>query len=533
MRAIVALAAALAGWSGVARGADAAPGVDAAPWHVAVIFAGGQEPADYQADIDENLIELTRLRPGPRLRLSIHRELPDRSVTYVVSPPGTPSGGVGVGRPRSPGPLFFRPDLATSPLLPLAGSLVVGPPTSSPILADPRRLRAFLGAAFPDPRARRLLVVYAHGQAYDGLRGVALTALRANLARAMPARGGGSAPPLDVLWLDSCYMASLEAAYELRGLAPYYVSSESSEFSAGLPFDALQALALGRTPAEASLELARRFLESYSYLRGGSQRRAVATSAATLSVIETARLEPLVAALGAMAAAAGRLAPEVRAELLRSAGRRDLDELYLTDLGRLLLAMAGNPRTPLPVREEARRALALLELGVGAERRGALVTNPRIALEPPSPGALAVFGYEGWRRGYQGDEAALAAIPPAMRPELFVPGPAGRSWPARPLADRAFVAPFAPGLNRLQVFFADPVTRRPLTPVASYARISDLAVFVAASPFNPVRLNGYTQAAGRAAERFTGLNVLDPLKDAASLDYLETEFVRRTGWAGL
>src|SRR5205807_2203668 len=55
-------------------------------WEVGVIFLHDDFPAEYPADVDRNLLELARLAPGPGLRLSIYRELPDHAVQYQVDP---------------------------------------------------------------------------------------------------------------------------------------------------------------------------------------------------------------------------------------------------------------------------------------------------------------------------------------------------------------------------------------------------------------------------------------------------------------
>src|SRR3989338_7365548 len=55
-------------------------------WEVGVVFLGARENAAYQKDIDHNILELSRSYPNDLYRLSVYRELENRSVEYFVDP---------------------------------------------------------------------------------------------------------------------------------------------------------------------------------------------------------------------------------------------------------------------------------------------------------------------------------------------------------------------------------------------------------------------------------------------------------------
>lgn len=227
-----------------------------AAWEAAVIFLGAQEEsATYQKDIDRNILELARTTPGENFRLSVYREFPTRAVAYHAN--ASSKGAVW-------DTLFEAP--------PMKGVRIPGSlreeKVKSHLFYDDDRLERFLKKAFTLEGSKRLLVIYSHGLAFDGLRGVRLKDVRSQLEAFLPRREKNT--PLDLLWLNSCFMSTIEVAYELRGLTQYLLASEDEEFTAGAPFESLRTLSDGEVEKVAS-ELAEAYLTSYSIARKGSQ----------------------------------------------------------------------------------------------------------------------------------------------------------------------------------------------------------------------------------------------------------------------
>lgn len=489
----------------------------ATPWEVAVVFVGGDLPAEYQGDIDRNIAELDRLELGPRLRLSIHRELPDRAVSFY---PNEPTPAV----PAARDPLFFKVGLKNVPVM---GQLVstARAATDPTLLKDPKALGAFLARAFVGRDAKRLLVVYGHGEGYQGLRSVALKELRASLEQAIPRRAG---KPVDLLWLNSCFMAAAEAVYELRGVAHRILASEDAEFSAGAPFNTIgDELEGGPDDIDPVAQgLAEAYLTSYSVLEEGSHSAAVYKSSATIAVIDPDKLEDLAKALGRVATAMKTAAEGWRPRLTRRIPNLKMAREDLVDVGATLLAMKDLGFVPGDGDRAVREAIRGLEVG----RRGKLKTNPRALVRAPKEDSLLVFGYDGWKRGHEGDEDVLGKLPANLAPRAFVAGPADKKWPSRPVHKQLYLTPFSVGLNRFDFFFASPETLKPVGPRLSFNRDSDLVTFEAEDDDNPLVFTGYTQGIGKTAERYTGLSVLNPLSGVPSLDYVETDFYKATHW---
>ena len=55
----------------------------AASWEIGIVFLGAQDDDEYQADMDRNIIDLTRLVPGAGLRLTLYREFAKRAVQFT------------------------------------------------------------------------------------------------------------------------------------------------------------------------------------------------------------------------------------------------------------------------------------------------------------------------------------------------------------------------------------------------------------------------------------------------------------------
>ncbi|MBI3018216.1 MAG: hypothetical protein HYY62_09560, partial [Deltaproteobacteria bacterium] len=323
----------------------------ATPWEVAVIFLGGEESAEYQKDIDRNILELAQLTPNPSLRLSIFRELPEWDVSYFAD---STSEELHIWHP-----IFYEIDFRD---LKIPGQLFVfqkNSPQKSALLND-SKLSSFLNHAFKIPGSHRILILYSHGMAFDGLKNIKLKELRHQLETHIPKRSPKS-KPLDILWLDACYMANLEVAYELRNISTYFLASEEAEFSSGMPFDALQTLnennegsltqgSLTQDPKAVAQNLAERFLESYSFIKEGSQRKAATSSSATLSLIDTEKLNDFVTYLSRLMQTIHLFPKELKKALKISHSLRKLSREDLGDLGSLILAFRRNRLTPAETR---------------------------------------------------------------------------------------------------------------------------------------------------------------------------------------
>ncbi|NUM89363.1 MAG: hypothetical protein HUU37_09180 [Bdellovibrionales bacterium] len=468
-----------------------APAFSASGWEVAVLFLGAREPAEYQADIDENILELARVIPGRNLGLSILREFPDRTVAYFPDPASS--------RLQSWDPLFHQ---VPAPGIRVPGVMTVG--EGGQILSDTASLRRFLRSAFRKNDSQRLLLIYAHGEGHEGLRSIPLPALRNALLDAVPPRRGRK--PLDLFWLNSCFMANVETHWELAPITDLMLSSQDAEFSAGAPFEVLNSIE-GKSPQEAGHILGFRYLESYSFLRKGSQRRSVFESASTISLVSTEKLRNLKNALRAMG---GKSSP--------SRGRMERGRMAksgLVDLGYAAHVVG------------ATAVESTLELGKSGKRH----TTPRIYIPVPTPGARLVFGYENWTLGHRSDAGTLEKLPQSLEPQGFYSrGPRGKDWPFRRGERRIQVAPFAPGLNLFHFFFAAPDADRIVSSESFFRRTQDVFTFLAGRSDNPVLFSGHTEGKGQAAELYTGLNVWNPLAPTPSTEYLDLSFFRDTGW---
>jgi hypothetical protein len=496
----------------------------AAPWEVAVAFLGAGMEEAYQRDIDHSILELAKLRPGPELRLTVYREYDDRWAEFTWEP----------GAAAAPwDALFSRKLLSIQRPGRLRGEALTWENATLPL--DPERLPGFLARAFRDPGARRLLFIYGHGEGPGGLRDVPVALLKQNLLSALPPRAGS---PLDLLWLDACFMANLEAAYELRAVTPLLMASEESEFSAGMPYTQLQRLAESPLePEEAARVLGAEFIQSYSYIEKGSQRRQVYDSSATVSLIDTRKLEPLVTLLASWVKRYGGRLPEEQRKAVRAATAKGsmVDRPWLVDavsFFRKVRAIQQRQRPEGMPDPETHAVMSILEAGRLSKRQG----NPPVHVFPPKPDSILVYGYNGWTKGYQADEATLAKLPPELSGDRilgYVPDQRGWLWPSRKVRAELVTWPFSVGLKVFDYFFYDPVTRSAIPgTAATLTRQRDYEIFVAESPRNPVLFSGYTQGIGANGNRYYGISLLDPTADAASGAYLDTDFAARTRWAG-
>ena len=110
-------------------------------------------------------------------------------------------------------------------------------------MSDPAVLEEFVYYGLTNfPAEKTLLVMQNHGYSWRGLcvdetDGGAIMSID-GMAKAIASaadRNGGRG--VDVLAMDACSMATIEVAYELRGVVSYYVASQSVVPYDGLPYD--------------------------------------------------------------------------------------------------------------------------------------------------------------------------------------------------------------------------------------------------------------------------------------------------------
>jgi hypothetical protein len=485
------------------------PKAFSATWEVAVVFLGADEAEDFQKDIDKNIRELFKTEPNDKYHLAVLRDFPNKTAQYFNTSRTRQKSAVTDG-------LFFKmPSRSASKLGTV--SIQTRPAQAKSVLDDENQLKIFFQTAYSVPSAKRLLVVYGHGEGYKGLRQKKIINLSQSLTRLLPARGG---MPLDILWFDSCFMGSIEALYQLRALSPFFVSSEDAEFSAGTPFEIFEELGEGPDDTKAvATNLATRFVESYSFIEQGSQTRSVIKSAATINVIESAKLKNLMPLLKDFAARLG--SDEVIRRVRAISNKISMGQTDLVDLGQLTKRLANLP----VIGEVSKRISSFLEVS-----KSRIKTNSRIKLKPDQQGALVVFGFENWSRGWQKDLQIVSQLPGNLKPAQFVDGPKTKKWPARKINKQIYVSPFMPGLQTFNFFFADPKTLQAVSPLSSFQRTQDYDSFTASSVANPIVFSAYTQAIGSEAEKYTGLNISDPGAGVPTIDYIETDFFKETQW---
>jgi len=468
-------------------------------WALAIIVLGGQESADYQKDIDWNVKELARNNQSEsKVKISFLREFSNRVVEYHND-----SSSQSV--PLVAWDALFEVPPVKAVLIP--GELKISKPKGQSVLDQPELLLRFFRKIFSRPEQQTLLMIYGHGLGPRGLKVKGLQKLKELLSSTLPKK------TLDLLWLESCYMANVETAMELRSLSQFLIASQDSEFTAGAPFYALDEIQ-GMRPEEAAVHLAKTYIESYSYTHNGEQRGAVQKSPATISVVESKNLVSLEAPLKSMNTKLQKLSSAVKETLLRQLEKVSMEEFGLVDLGRMgLLA-------------EDEAIKSLLELKSDRSLR----TSPRIALRPPKNDMLLVYGLQNWTRGFEGDDEFLAKLPKNLRPEKFVLGPAGKKWPARSIHKRIYVSPFAPGVNEFNAFYADPKSLKMNGLMQKFNRQQDFAWRIRSKDESPLVVSGYTQGIGIVGEKYTGLNIVNPLRGLPFVDYVDLEFFRLTGW---
>lgn len=103
-----------------------------------------------------------------------------------------------------------------------------------------------------------------------------------------------SAPHLDFLMFDACFMASVEVAYELRSFADHYIASPTETPGPGAPYQVLVPL---MAADQAAVQMGRAYCDYYAanYNGGIGISNSNWTGGASLCVMRTDALEPLAA----------------------------------------------------------------------------------------------------------------------------------------------------------------------------------------------------------------------------------------------
>lgn len=468
-------------------------------WEVAIVFRGEGEDEQFQKDIDENILELARINPQGLLKIGIYRESEGRSYSYLP-------GGLGK-KEITLGDVLYRQDLNQ---IKIAGTLKKNARSE---------LNSFLKSFYKEANSKKALIIYSHGKGADGLRGLSTADFKATLS---------SLPHLDMLWLDACYMANLEFLYEIKSFSDYTISSEEAEFSSGLPFWALSELSSYSSGKEASIALAKSFIESYSYLKNGKQRQYVTVSSATISIVENVKLDSLAQSLKSVSAYIKKLNPDQLQKLKKNLlNKASMDNKSLVDLGMLLIEV----RKMNNIEAQDRSLTSLIRL-LNVESVKKLKTSPRIHLENPSTQGFMVYGFNNWQDGTLAQVLENGVFERLIKHDGFVPGPHKSQWPYKQMKTAELViTPFAPGINVFNYYFLN-ADGKLIGPAMSVSRTHDIVESAADSTLSPLLYTAYTQQVGTLAERYTGLNISMP-GSVPSMDYFELEFNRLAEWLNL
>lgn len=437
-------------------------------WEVATVFLGARENEEFQADIEANLKEIARIKPSASLAVSTYRE----------------AFGKNSERPK---------------------------------------LLSFLKKSFQDPKAKKALVIYGHGDGPEGLRDMKTAEIKKLL--------GDLKIKLDVIWFDACFLANIEFLYELRKFSHYSIASEEAEFSAGLPFEALAELPEQKSAQEASVFLAKSFIESYSYLKNGAQREAVSTSSATISVIDNQELETFVTMFKHVSDLIKKLPAKDQSALRSRLSKKfSMDEKGLVDLGHLLIELRLLNKDSA-IDQELTKLIRLLNI----ESVKKLKTNPRIRIVAPAENAIMVFGFNNWENGMKSEYMDNPLFKEILSVKSFVLGPENQEWPAKKFESKStFISPFAPGVNSFDYYFLNASGTKLLTEALSITRSLDVVEVAITKKAEGSFLvySAYTQKIGSKAEKYTGVNIT-LFGEVPSMDYFELEFNQKVGWLSL
>lgn len=437
-------------------------------WEVAAVFLGARENEEFQADIEANLKEIARIKTSNSLSVTTYRESPGKN-------------------------------------------------------PDRNKLLTFLKKSFSESKAKKALVLYGHGDGPTGLRDLKTAELKKLL--------GELNIKLDIIWFDACFLANIEFLYELRKSSSYIIASEEAEFSAGMPFESLGELPAISSSQEAAVFLAKRFIESYSYLKNGEQTHAVSTSSATISVIDNNEIETFTTLFKKAADVIKKLPVRDQVALKNKLAKKySMDEKSLIDLGHLLIELRLLNKDQV-IDQELTKLIRLLNI----ESVKKLKTNPRIRLTAPEDNALMVFGFNNWENGMKSEYLDNPLFKDILATKTFAPGPNNNMWPVKKFENKStYLSPFAPGINSFDYYFLDASGNKLLSGALTLTRTKDI-VEVALNKKMPgsfLVYSAYTQEIGSNAEKYTGVNIA-LFNEAPSMDYFELEFNQKINWLRL
>lgn len=438
-------------------------------WEVAMVFLGSNEDAEFQQDIDKNLEEISHIKTSCALKVTTYRE----------------------------------------------GSAQAN---------DRSQLPTFLKKSFTDKTSKKMLVIYGHGVGPLGPRDLQAAELKNLLAQ--------SKIKYDIIWFDSCFLANLEFLYEMKDASIYTIASEEAEFSSGLPFQTLSELPKFASSLEASVNLAKSFIDSYSYIKDGNQTAAVYKSSATISVINNSELGNFTEQFNKASLLIKGLSTS-DSQLLRKliAKKYRMDNPELVDLGMLLIELRRFNKDPSKD-SELTKLIRLLNI----ESIKKLRSNPRLHITAPAPGALMVFGFNNWENGHKAEYEDNSIFSDIISTKLFAPGLNNKSWPVKKFENPStFISPFAPGINSFEYYFVSADGNKLLTNEAiRIGRSQDVIETsqTANTSGSFLVYSAYTQQIGAKAEKYTGINIT-LFGTAPSMDYFELAFNKLTNWLKL
>jgi hypothetical protein len=369
---------------------------------------------------------------------------------------------------------------------------------------------------YKNSNSKKALIIYSHGKGPQGLQNISTTELNDNIL--------SHTPHLDILWFDACFMANIEFLYQIKDKSFYTIASEDAEFSSGMPFQTLDQLTKASTPEEAAIMLGKNFIESYSYLKTGSQRNYVSQSSSTISIFENSKWEMLTNNLQIISQKIKSFGLDLK--ILKKSYSMENSELV--DLGHLLVNFRASNKDPLL---DKLLTSTIRLLNIQSIRQ--LKSNPRIKIPNPEKNSLMVFGFENWTRGSQADFSINQVYKQILSYNDFISGPNQKTWPyKKENAKNIMITPFAPGINTFNYYFLDHSATKLLTESKSIYRTSDYVVVERDNKNSPLVFSAYTQEIGKKAERYTGVSITFP-GTTPSLDYFQLEFNQHVQWLNL
>lgn len=378
----------------------------------------------------------------------------------------------------------------------------------------------FLEQSFKDQNSKKSLILYSHGRGPEGLESINTLELKDMIL--------AHTPHLDILWFDACFMANIEFLYELKDLSSFTIASEDAEFSSGMPFQSLNQLPLMSTASSASLMLAHDFIESYSYLKNGSQRNYVSQSSSTITVFENNKWDLLITNLNLIAKKIKESSLDLISLTKYLSKYFTMENKELVDLGHLLISIRACTKD-----HDFDKLLTSTIKLLNIQSIRKLKTNPRIKIRNPDINSIMVFGFNNWEVGTQADFLNNSVLNQIVKYDDFILGPNQVFWPYKKVTTKSITTtPFAPNINIFNYYFLNKTGTTLLSNVETVYRISDIVEVERENENSPLLYSAYTQEIGRKAERYTGLSITLP-KTVPTLDYYQLNFNQLVHWLNL